>query len=275
MLGDKLCRNLIIQVAFFTLHTVLEHCWILALLQHLQVIVTFDHQVVGTAHVVGCAVGNDAHVGRHDKVFPLIFDVKTHALHVMACLKSRDFHIRHPEGNLLENGDMVILDAARDAAALQQLAHHTHRTIDAATASAHCRIQATHVVLMGMGEQYALDHLTRHSVTFQCGKRFIQIEDILLALLAFTLGLGRRFDARINKDATKRRTQIGTVAAAATAQAHETQSLPHPIILRCGDRRLVEHLTMGRVITIDVKGDLQRLAIIGISFIFVSCHIAG
>ena len=110
--GDKPGRHGVVQMAFLAHDTVLEHLRILSAHKHLTVIVTLNHQVVGAAHVVGGALGDDAHVGSDDKALALILDAEAHALDVVHRLKRRDLHVEDTERYFLKNGHMVVLDAA-------------------------------------------------------------------------------------------------------------------------------------------------------------------
>ena len=208
--------------------TVLEHLRIMAVGEHLQVIIALNHQVVGTAHIMGRAVGNHTHIGSDDKTLALVLDAEAHALDVMTGLKSGDFHVQNPERYLLENGHMVVADAAADAAPLQHLAHHAHRAVDAAPAGTHGGIQAAHVVLVGMGEQDALDHVGHDAVALQLGEGLVEREGVLpLGILFLAVILHRLPDAGIDEDTATRSAQVSTVAAAATAETNEAQSLSH------------------------------------------------
>jgi len=253
MFGDKLCRHFVVKMTHVAHDTRLEIAGILAVFQHLTVIVTLNHQIVGEVHIVGRALGDGAHVGSHNKTLPLILDAEAHALNIVARFKGSNLHVQHTERDLLENRHMKVLDAAGDAATLQQLAHHAHRAIDAAPAAAHRRIETTHVVLVGMGKQDAPDHLARHAIALQFGKGLVQVEDIILALFALAFGLGRRLDARIDENAATRSSQICAVATAAAAETHETQSLAHTIILGLFLRPVERFLSVGRVITVHIK----------------------
>ena len=129
------------------------------------------------------------------------------------------------------------------------------------------------MVLVGMGQEHALDHLARHAVALELGKGLVQVEDVIVALLALAFGLGRRLDARVDEDSATRRPQVGTVAAAAAAEAHEAQPLAHPAVLRGLKGQRLRLQDMGRVVPIHVELDLERFSVVGISFIFMSSHI--
>ena len=107
--------------------------------------------MIGLAHVVGCTLGDNTRVGGNYKALSLILNAESHTLDVVTGLKGGNLHIQHAEGDFLENGHMAVGDASRDAATLQQLAHHPHSAIDAALAAAHGRVETAHVVLVGMG----------------------------------------------------------------------------------------------------------------------------
>ena len=77
-----------------------------------QVIIAFQHQMIGTAHVMCRSLGDRAHVGGHDKALSLIFDAESHTLDIVAGLKGGDFHVQDTERNLLEDGHMMVGDAA-------------------------------------------------------------------------------------------------------------------------------------------------------------------
>ena len=230
MLGHKLGGYLVVEVAFLAHDAVFEHIGIGALQQHFTVVVALDHQVIGAAHVMGCALGDDACIGSHHKAFSLIFDAETDALHVVQGLKGCDFHVHDPERYFLEDGDMTVSDAARDAASLQQLAHHTHRAENAALAPAHRGIQGAHVVLMGMCEQHAFDHVGRYAVALKFGQCLVKCGDVLpFGILFLAVILHRLPDACIDEDTATRGAQVGTVATAAATEADETQSLAYGI----------------------------------------------
>ena len=99
-------------MAFLAFHAVLEHLRIFAVFKHFKVIIALYHQIVGAAHVMGGALGNNTHIGRHNKVLTLILDVKSHALHVMARFKGSNLHIHNAERNFFEDSDMTVMDAA-------------------------------------------------------------------------------------------------------------------------------------------------------------------
>ena len=169
----------------------------------------------------------------------------------------------------------MILDAAADAATLKHLCHYAHSTENAATASADGRVQATHVVLMGMSEQDSFNHLTANAIALQFDKGLVQRGNIL-ALRVFLLAMVLDWfaDACIDENAATGCSQVGTVAAASAAEAHKAQPLAHTRILRCGRLNNLNGIqAMGCVVTVHVKRYLERTSIVGISFILVACHI--
>jgi len=226
MISDKPRRHLIVEVPLFAHHTILEHLGISATQQHLPVIVALNHQVVGLSHIVGGPLCNDTHISRHDKALALKFDTESHTLDIVQRLKCGNLHIHYAERYLLENRHMVITNATADAAALQHLSHNAHRTIDTTMASTHSRIQATHVILMGVGEQDALDHVAAHTVALQFDKGLVQRGNILtLGILFLAVILNGFPNTSINEDATTRGPQVGTIPTTATTQAHKAQAL--------------------------------------------------
>ena len=137
-------------------------------------------------------------------------------------------------------------------------------------ASIDSRVQATHVILVGMGQQDTLDHVAAHSVAFELGKGLIEGGDILaFGVFLLAVVLDRLAYAGIDEDAAARCSQVGTVTAAAAAQAHKAQPLAHTRIARRG-RCLLGLLHQWRVVAVHVKCDLEWPSRVGVSFIFVS-----
>jgi len=276
VLGDKPGGDLIVQVALLTHDAVLEHLRITTCEQHVPVIVALNHQVIGAAHVVCRPLGDDAHICGHDKALALILDAESHTLDIVLGLKCRDFQVHHPEGNFLEHRHMMIADAATDAATLQHLGHDAHRAEHATVAGAPSGIQAAHVVLVGMGKQDALDHVTAHAVTLEFSQRQVECRHILpLWVFLLAVILNGFPDAGIDQDASARGAQISTITAATTAQADKTQALAHPRVSGLGVGSIASRHAVGRVVAVHVKGDLERASIVSVSFVFVTSHSAA
>ena len=101
------------------------------------------------------------------------------------------------------------------------------------------------MVLVGVGQQNALDHITAHAVAFQLVKRLVQCRHILTqGVLFLAMILDWLPDSGINENAAARRAQIGAVATAAATETHEAQSLTKTSIAGLA-RSFISHNLVG------------------------------
>ena len=110
----------VVHMADFSLYSCFQVFGVSSEPQHLKVVVGLDDQIIGSAHIEACTLGDLSKVGRKHEAHPRKLNGESHVVGpVVRHFKGRYFQIGDFERNLLEYRLMIVFEALRDAMAFQ------------------------------------------------------------------------------------------------------------------------------------------------------------
>ena len=137
--------------------------------QHVGIIVSLYHKIVGHTHIVPRTVCDSAEIGGKDKSMPFEIDREAHIVRtVMRHIEGGDLHIGHFKRDLLEYGGMIFLYALGYAVATQKPVQNAGSAIQGKMpVVAQQTVGVAHVVAMVMGKDKSLDVTHRHAMVMK------------------------------------------------------------------------------------------------------------
>lgn len=209
--SNEIGSHAVVQVTVVSHDASFEIFGIATFAQHFEVIVGFDDDVCGEAHIVVDTFADATEVGSDCKadiaVTDEIADVVGSVVHD---IKRRDFKIADSEWKFLVDRSVVVLDTARDVVAAEDSVEGLGSAVDTQmTVATDETVDIADVVAVVVRQAYSADFIHRNAVAAQSVDHFCH------------------FDSGIDQKSAFAIADIGAVARTAASETHEKYFFRH------------------------------------------------